>query len=401
MKTSFSALAALAAALLLSSANAHVNLKSPVPFRTSTQAPQNAIQQDFDMKAPLDKSGSNFPCKGYHKDAQGTQPLVDWPAGSTQTMSFDGSATHGGGSCQVSFSEDGGNTWKVGKSFVGGCPLKDISFTVPKETKNGPVFVAWTWFNNVGNREMYMNCAAVTITGGGQGLSAYPDMFKANIGNDCTTETGDLAFPDPGKNVEGSGGVPPVGGGCGATGSQPPAGGSQSSAPPAAGGPSPTSAPPSAGGPSPTSTPSSSSVASKPNSSKPSPNPTLSSAPPQLTPTSGSQVTSPAPSGTTKTSVPAGTPSSVPSGTVAPVPSSPAPAPSTAPSQYPQPSTGGACVEGAITCNADGTWSQCGSGVNQNMGKTAPGTACANGGTKPLKTKRFIRFSKEHMARNA
>ncbi|CAZ82168.1 unnamed protein product [Tuber melanosporum] len=358
MKTSFSALAALAAALLLSSANAHVNLKSPVPFRTSTQAPQNAIQQDFDMKAPLDKSGSNFPCKGYHKDAKGTQPLVDWPAGSTQTMSFDGSATHGGGSCQVSFSEDGGNTWKVGKSFVGGCPLKDISFTVPKETKNGPVFVAWTWFNNVGNREMYMNCAAITNTGGGQGLSAYPDMFKANIGNDCTTETGDLAFPDPGKNVEGSGGVPPVGGGCGATGSQPPAGGSH-------------------------------------------PNPTLSSAPPQLTPTSGSQVTSPAPSGTTKTSVPAGTPSSVPSGTVAPVPSSPAPAPSTAPSQYPQPSTGGACVEGAITCNADGTWSQCGSGVNQNMGKTAPGTACANGGTKPIKTKRFIRFSKEHMARNA
>ncbi|KAG0635965.1 hypothetical protein HOY80DRAFT_1017681 [Tuber brumale] len=367
MKTSFSALATLAAALLLGSASAHVNLKSPVPFRSSTQAPQNAPVQDFDMKAPLDTSGSNFPCKGYHKDAKGTQPLVEWPAGSTQVMSFDGSATHGGGSCQVSFSEDGGNTWKVGKSFVGGCPLKDISFTVPKETKNGPVFVAWSWFNNVGNREMYMNCAAVTITGGGQGLSAYPDMFIANIGNDCTTAQGDLAFPNPGKNVEGSGGVPPVGGGCGATGSQPPAGGSPSSAPPVAGGPSPTSTP------------------SKPDGSKPSPNPTLSTVPPQVTPTGGSQVTSPVPTGTTKTSVPAGT----------------QPTRTGAPSSYPQPASGGACVEGTITCNADGTWSQCGSGVSQNMGKTAPGTACANGRVKAIKIKRFIRFSREHMARNA
>jgi len=141
MKT-FSALA-LAAALLLSSANAHVQLKSPVPYRTSTQAPQSAAQQDFDMKAPLDPSGNNFPCKGYHKDKQGTQSLVEWAAGSSQTMQFDGSATHGGGSCQASLSEDGGATWKVMKSFVGGCPTKDASFTVPKEAKAGAAIFGW------------------------------------------------------------------------------------------------------------------------------------------------------------------------------------------------------------------------------------------------------------------
>lgn len=142
MKTSFSALA-LVAAFLLSSANAHVKLLTPVPYRSSTQPPQNAVSQDFDMTSPLDPTGSNFPCKGYHKDKQGTQSLVDWAAGSTQTMTFGGSATHGGGSCQASLSEDGGATWKVMKSYIGGCPLKPASFTVPNEAKAGPAIFAW------------------------------------------------------------------------------------------------------------------------------------------------------------------------------------------------------------------------------------------------------------------
>ena len=142
MKNSFIALA-LVATLLLSSVNAHVKLKSPMPYRATTQEPQNAVSQDYDMKSPLDPSGNNFPCKGYHKDKQGTQSLVDWAAGSTQTMTFEGSATHGGGSCQASLSEDGGATWKVMKSFLGGCPLKDASFTVPKEAKSGHAIFAW------------------------------------------------------------------------------------------------------------------------------------------------------------------------------------------------------------------------------------------------------------------
>ncbi|RPB01938.1 hypothetical protein L873DRAFT_1763223 [Choiromyces venosus 120613-1] len=384
MKTSFSALAAVAA-LLLSSANAHIQLKSPVPFRTSTQAPQNAIEKDFDMKAPLDKSGSNFPCKGYHKDKQGTQSLVEWASGSTQTMSFDGSATHGGGSCQASLSEDGGATWKVMKSFIGGCPTKDASFVVPQEAKAGAAIFAWTWFNQQGNREMYMNCAAVTITGGGSGLSSFPDMFTANIGKDCATVPGDLAFPNPGKNVEGSGGNPPVGKGCGTTGTQPPAGSSSvaTSQPTSV---TPTTAPGGPGGNNPNHKPTTTSV-------------------PQVTPpaptTSAPAITSH--SATNSTSAPAMTQSPSPTtkapattGTGAPAPSTPAPSPST----YPQPSTGGTCVEGTVTCNADGTWSQCGSGMNQNMGKTAGGTVCTKGKIE-TKTKRSIRFSSEHMARNA
>lgn len=49
---------------------------------------------------------------------------------------------------------------------------------------------------------MYMNCAAVTITGGGAGLAAYPDIFKANVGNSCIVPAGvNVDFPNPGKDV--------------------------------------------------------------------------------------------------------------------------------------------------------------------------------------------------------
>jgi LysM repeat protein len=51
---------------------------------------------------------------------------------------------------------------------------------------------------------MYMNCAAVTITGTGSStLDDRPDIFKANIGNGCkTTEETDVEFPNPGPDVD-------------------------------------------------------------------------------------------------------------------------------------------------------------------------------------------------------
>lgn len=63
-----------------------------------------------------------------------------------------------------------------------------------------------TWYNNQGNREMYMNCAVVTIDAprrlGKRNLSG-PDMFIANIGNGCSTPAGtDVVFPNPGPDVK-------------------------------------------------------------------------------------------------------------------------------------------------------------------------------------------------------
>lgn len=67
--------------------------------------------------------------------------------------------------------------------------------------------LAWTWFNKIGNREMYMNCAIVDLTGTSGSQSNYdalPDMFTANIQSDecLTEESTDLLFPDPGDVVQ-------------------------------------------------------------------------------------------------------------------------------------------------------------------------------------------------------
>lgn len=89
----------------------------------------------------------------------------------------------------------------------GGCPLESTyDFTVPSDTANGDALFAWTWFNFEGNREMYMNCADVTITGGKGSAdafeSAYPEIFVANVGTGCkTVEKQETVFAQPGKQV--------------------------------------------------------------------------------------------------------------------------------------------------------------------------------------------------------
>ncbi|KAJ3495381.1 hypothetical protein NLG97_g3435 [Lecanicillium saksenae] len=73
------------------------------------------------------------------------------------------------------------------------------------------VLFAWSWFNKIGNREMYMNCAHVTIAGGrslakrspADPFGSRPSMFAANVGRGCgTTEGCDLKFPKPGPDVD-------------------------------------------------------------------------------------------------------------------------------------------------------------------------------------------------------
>lgn len=67
---------------------------------------------------------------------------------------------------------------------------------------------------------MYMNCAAVTITGGGSGFASMvdnPRIFVAQIGtNACTVKEGvPVDFPNPGAVVvRGERGSPPNGTGC-------------------------------------------------------------------------------------------------------------------------------------------------------------------------------------------
>ncbi|KAJ3529561.1 hypothetical protein NM208_g9701 [Fusarium decemcellulare] len=203
-------------------AQAHMEMTYPAPFK-SKQNPNAGGDIDYSMTSPLAADGSNFPCKGYQSllgTAAGA-PTVTWQAGQQYSMTIAGGADHGGGSCQASLSFDKGKTWKVIKSYIGNCPVSPSStfgFTLPVDTPAGVSLFAWTWFNRIGNREMYMNCAAINVKAGSgtpsTPMSKRPAMFVANVANGCgTTETKDLMFPNPGPDtsVTSSNTAPPVG----------------------------------------------------------------------------------------------------------------------------------------------------------------------------------------------
>lgn len=224
---SFSAIVFAAfVALLASPAAAHMEMKEPLPFRSKYNPKNTDANIDYSMTAPLDASGSNFPCKGYHTD--GGEATATYAAGGSYTVQLVGGANHNGGSCQLSLSYDNGATWEVIKSFIGNCPAgleASLNFEMPSDVKTGKALFAWTWFNNTGNREMYMNCAPIEITAGNAKRSpakraTRPAMFEANINNGCSTAEGlDVVFPDAGSVVETAGnkGTSPPIGNCGAS----------------------------------------------------------------------------------------------------------------------------------------------------------------------------------------
>lgn len=84
-------------------------------------------------------------------------------------------------------------------------------FEVPKSAPSGDAIFAWSWFNLVGNREMYMNCVPVSVENSGDGdISSLPDLWIANVGNGCETVEGqETVFENPGENVVYGGTVTP------------------------------------------------------------------------------------------------------------------------------------------------------------------------------------------------
>lgn len=220
---------------LASVASAHIVMTNPPIFPL-----QGGV-----INAPLyGETGAPFPCGT--TSFSGVQPTM-WKAKSVENIKFKGTAVHGGGSCQVSITTDTNPTeksvWKVIKSIQGGCPARNqpgniqpgnAELPLPEgydvEVPDLPVgsyTLAWTWFNKIGNREMYMNCAPIEITGGSGSVdpSSLPDMMVANIPqSSCkTVEPFEIEFPNPGKNVVnyGSGPSGPPSGNCGSSGASP------------------------------------------------------------------------------------------------------------------------------------------------------------------------------------
>lgn len=334
---------------------------------------------------PLDPNGDNYPC--FVTTGSTGQPPVYAP-GSQQEIGLQGSAVHGGGSCQISITYDNppnkNSVFKVIQSFEGGCPggqdtnsnlpanpeniLPSLPYTIPSDIPSGGAVVAWSWFNKIGNREMYMRCAPIKISGSNSDTSAYdslPDMFTANIGNGCgTTEGTNVVFPNPGSNLSGLGTGPPVGN-CGSAVSPPPA---QNSKPPVL-------------IVNPTTTPVATPTPSSPQEATPT------SPPQEQTPTSPPQEETP-------TSPPQQETPTSPQEDYQVTPT-PTPTPVSTP-QQPQTNPSSTCVDGTIVCTGSDTWSVCDHGKPTPMGKTAAGINCRDG---KMVMARSVRFSHAHVRR--
>jgi hypothetical protein len=137
--------------LFSSIALAHVEMSWPYPLRSkfNTQGPQNLV--DYSMTSPLEASGANYPCKGYQANTP-LDSVATLSAGQQYNMTLSGSATHNGGSCQISLSYDGGATFRVIKSIIGGCPLiETLNYQIPAFAPSGKALLAWTWQNHSGS----------------------------------------------------------------------------------------------------------------------------------------------------------------------------------------------------------------------------------------------------------
>ncbi|RAL02226.1 uncharacterized protein BO80DRAFT_424144 [Aspergillus ibericus CBS 121593] len=203
----------IACGLLASSVSGHIQMSNPYPIRSPLDPNGDESKKDYSYTNPLSSSGSDFPCKGYAKDP--FRSVATYSPGGEYDLELQGSATHDGGSCQISLSYDQGENFQVIHSMLGGCPLTEsYKFTIPADAPSGDALLTWTWFNKIGNREMYMNCAQVTIGGDAHSakqkrdsFSSLPPIFIANVNGpgQCTTIEGDdVNFPLPGPSVEGS-----------------------------------------------------------------------------------------------------------------------------------------------------------------------------------------------------
>ncbi|KAJ5083390.1 hypothetical protein N7456_012817 [Penicillium angulare] len=170
--------AALVCTLLAGVASAHMQMMKPYPIRSPLNKDAKG-KKDYSYTNPLQASGSDYPCKGYANDDFDSQ--ATYAPGQSYDMELDGSATHDGGSCQLALTYDQGKSFKVIESMLGDCPIpKKYNFKIPSDAPSGEALLAWTWFNKVGNREMYMNCAMVTIGGDSNGneTDAQPEHTK-------------------------------------------------------------------------------------------------------------------------------------------------------------------------------------------------------------------------------
>lgn len=149
--------------LLAGQVAAHMKIAHPVPFGSAT------LDTSPLKNAKPGTSASDYPCKQrsgvYDITTMNTMAVND-----NITLSFDGTATHAGGTCQLSVSLDKKPTatsvFKVIKVYEGDCPAmatgspdaRVLDFQIPEGFPNGQATFAWLWYNRLGGtREVYVS----------------------------------------------------------------------------------------------------------------------------------------------------------------------------------------------------------------------------------------------------
>ncbi|KAJ2750841.1 hypothetical protein GGI19_004867 [Coemansia pectinata] len=152
-------------------------------------------EQDWTQIKPIGKAGQAYNPLCKHTIPTMT-PSAVWTPGQTIKVQFQGLASHSGGHGEFSISYDNATTFVVvhqelkymfvdGPSHLSNKPTRmEYSITLPESLPgaNHAVF-AWTWVNASGNREFYMNCADVKISGK-PGSFTGRRMTVANYGPD-------------------------------------------------------------------------------------------------------------------------------------------------------------------------------------------------------------------------
>ncbi|TPX38152.1 hypothetical protein SmJEL517_g00269 [Synchytrium microbalum] len=179
MKVTVSVVAILAA---LPAAFGHMAMSIP-----AVRGYPNKVQPyDYSITSPLDSTGTRiYPCQG---KAQGP-PVATLIPGSYVSVEIAGGARHNGGHCQWSISYDGGANFVVLDTIIRDClsPASssntyDYQVPLPADLPGSPnAIFAWSWINSIGNREYYMNCADVAISGSSTGSLTGPRLFVANL----------------------------------------------------------------------------------------------------------------------------------------------------------------------------------------------------------------------------
>ncbi|CAK1355726.1 hypothetical protein CB0940_00582 [Cercospora beticola] len=190
---------------LLGQVSAHMKMATPIPYD----------KKDI-TSSPL-QSRNEYPCQRQTYNFEPSE-MNEMKVGDNQTLSFDGSASHGGGTCQLAISLDAKPTkdsvFKLIQVFEGGCPTSGggndgshpFTFKIPQGFPNGDFALAWTWYNKIGNREIYQNCAPIRVTGGADNNDVYdslPEHYIINLPtSECSSvETSDQIIPFPGQYI--------------------------------------------------------------------------------------------------------------------------------------------------------------------------------------------------------